>query len=178
MEQRHELGHYILDRIGDEHLVAVELDLVLGDLQLVLDLREIEDSGEVERIIHIQVDIEQRIVERRIEAVVELHIILVLQIGRLLGPEGLQGIDDIVLLGIDILAVLPLLLLAQGHGNRHKLAVPVEELAYAALFGVFLGFIIEIESDDGAAVRLFARLHLILGIAVARPFDSLRSLFV
>ena len=126
MQESQEVRDDVVDRIRHKHLVAVKLDLVPGYLHLVLDLREIEDTRQMERIVHIKMDVEQRLVLHRIERTVELHVVLFLQVGRLLRPERFSLVDDIVLVGIDIFAVLPLLLLAEDDRHRHELAVFVQ----------------------------------------------------
>ena len=70
---------------------------------------------------------EQRFVRHRIESLVELLVILILEISRLLGPKRLDRIDHIVLIDIFILTVLPLLLLAEDHRDRHELAILVQK---------------------------------------------------
>ena len=62
VEQREELGDDALDVVGDEDLVAVELDLVALELDVGLDAREVEDAGEREGVIDVEVDPEQGIV--------------------------------------------------------------------------------------------------------------------
>ena len=106
MEQHHELWHNALYLIGDEYLVAEELDAVAVEL-IVLDLREVEHTSEVEWEVNIEVDPEQRIWSHRVEVVVELEVILVLQISWSLDPERGSLIDLIILLSILLLAILP-----------------------------------------------------------------------
>ena len=79
VKQGEELRYDVLHVVCHEHLVAVELDLVLLDGHPFLDLREIEYARQVERIVHIQVDVEQRFVVHRVEGLVELHVVLLLQ---------------------------------------------------------------------------------------------------
>ena len=86
MQQRQELGHDAFDRIGHEHLVRIELDLVLLYLEVVPYLREIENACQIERIVDVQVNIEQRVFGHRIERAVELHVLLQRNVRRLLGP--------------------------------------------------------------------------------------------
>ena len=62
MQQGEELWHDAFYLIGYEDLVAVELDFVLLQFDVRLDLREIEDTREVERIVDVQVDPEQGLV--------------------------------------------------------------------------------------------------------------------
>ena len=77
MKQGKEVRDYIVNVIGYEHLVAIKLYLMLIHCHPFLELREIKDTGEIERIIHVQVNVEHRLVLHRIEALVELHIVLV-----------------------------------------------------------------------------------------------------
>jgi hypothetical protein len=49
MQQRQEVGHDALHLIGDEYLIAIELNLVALQVDVALDLREIEDTRQVER---------------------------------------------------------------------------------------------------------------------------------
>ena len=58
MQQCQEIGHDAFHRISYEDLVAIQLDLVFLDFKCFFYLWEIEDTGKVERIIHIQVDLE------------------------------------------------------------------------------------------------------------------------
>ena len=67
MKKGQEVRHYVVHAVRDEHLVAIELYLVLLNLEGVLDFREIEYSGEVERIVHVEVDVEERLLGHRIE---------------------------------------------------------------------------------------------------------------
>ena len=167
MEQCKEVRNDIVDRIGHEHLVAVELDLVARDLDIVLDLREIEDTGKVERIIHVKMDMEERLLRHRIESPVELIVILILEIGRLVCPERLHLVDDIIFLCINIFAILPFLFLSEHYRHRHELAVLVQETLDTLLLGEFLLIVCDVESDDSTSVSLVALLHVILRRTVA-----------
>ena len=175
MKERKEVRNDIVNRVGHEHLVAIELDLVAGYLDIVLDLREIEDTGEVERIIHVQMDVEKRVLLHRIEVAVELHIVLLLEIGRFLSPKRFYLVDDIVLVGINVFSVLPLLFLSEHHRYRHELAIFVQQALDAALLCIFLLFVVDIEGNDSSSVLLVTSFHLIGRRAVARPFHGLRS---
>ncbi len=62
VQQRQIFGYYAVDLVGDEDLVAVKLYLVLLNLEIVVYLGEIEYSRQVERIVDVHVDVEQRIV--------------------------------------------------------------------------------------------------------------------
>ncbi len=123
-------------------------------------------------------DEEQRILLHRVEIPVELHVVLLLQLGRLAGPQRLDLVDDVVLVGVDIFAVLPFLFLAEDDRNRHELAVLVQKLLDLTLRAVVLGgLVVKVKCDDGASLSLVARPHLELRIAFAGPDDPARSLF-
>ena len=109
VQQGHEVRDDVVHMVRHEHLVAVQGDLVPVDGDALLDLREVQDTGEVERIVHVQMDVEQRLLVHRIQGTVEREVILLLEVGRGLGPQGFEAVDDLVLVRIDILAVLPLL---------------------------------------------------------------------
>ena len=127
MEKSKEIRDNIVNAVSDEHLVAIKLDLVAGYVHPVLDLGKIEDTCEMERIVHIEMYIEQRILSHRVQGPVEIHIVLLLQVGRFLHPQRLDLVDDIVLVCIHILAVLPFLLLAENYRDRHEFAVFAEQ---------------------------------------------------
>ena len=178
VQKRQEVRDDVVHVVGDEHLVAVKLDVVLLDRHPVLDLREVEDSGEVERIVHVQMDVEQRVFLHRVEIPVELHIVLFLQFGRFAGPQRLDLVDDVVLVGVDIFAVLPFLFLAEDDWNRHELAVLVQKLLDLTLRAVVLGgLVVKVKCDDGASLTLVARPHLELRVALAAPDHALSAFF-
>ena len=79
MQQGQELRYDTLHLISDEHLVAIQLDLVALQVDVRLDAWEVEDTREVERIIHIQVDPEHRLIAHGVEGAVERLVVLVLQ---------------------------------------------------------------------------------------------------
>ena len=62
----------------------------------------------------------------RIELMVELYVVLILELARLLRPGRVSIVDLVVLLGIYVGTVLPLLLLAEDDGDREELAVLVQ----------------------------------------------------
>ena len=166
MKQCKEVRDNVIHMVGHEHLVAVQLDLVLLDSHSLLDFREVENTCQVERIVHIQVDVEKRILIGRIQGLVEVHVILFLQVSRLACPERLHAVDDLVLVRIDIFSVLPLLFLAEHDRERHELTVFAEELFDFSLGSILRRVIIEIKRDDSSPVSLVTLAHLVLRAAV------------
>ena len=118
-------------------------------------------------------NVEEGLFLHRVEFAVEFVVILVLELGRSLGPERLEVVDDLVLVGIDVFAVFPLLLLAENDGDGHKLAVLVEEALDAGFLREFGAVIVQIEGDDRAAFLLVAETHFVFRRAVAAPLHRL-----
>ena len=72
MQQCQKVGHNAFDRIGYKHLIAIELDFVALQVDVVFDAREVQNAGQIERIIDIQMNVEQRLFAIRIEFAIEL----------------------------------------------------------------------------------------------------------
>ena len=115
----------------------------------------------MERIIHIQMDIEQRIFPGRIQSPVEVHVVLCLEVGRLFHPQRLHLVDDIVPVGIDILAVLPFLLLAENDRNRHEFAIFAEKGCDTVFLRKFILILVYVEGNHRSPVAFVAVGHLI-----------------
>ena len=62
-QQHHVFGNHSLHAVCYEHLIAIKLYLVSVGVYVLPYLRKIQYSGEVERIIDVQVNVEQRLVE-------------------------------------------------------------------------------------------------------------------
>ena len=169
VQQGEELGDDALHGVGDEHLVAVEPDLVALQIHVAFDAREVEDTGQVEGIIHVEVDPEERLVGHRVELAVERLVVLILQLRGLAHPSGLGVVDDVVLVGVDILAVLPLLLLAEGDGDGQVAAVFLEQRGDLVLFEEILVVVVDVEDDVRAAVVLLRLGHFVFRRALAAP---------
>src|SRR5215469_13368046 len=97
MQQHQKFRNDVFDLIGDENLVAVKLDLVLLKFEALLDLRKIKDTGQIERIIDIEMYPEQRRFAIRIQFLVKILIVLARQLTRLLRPGRLDIVDLLTL---------------------------------------------------------------------------------
>lgn len=118
MQQGQELGHNAFDRIGDIHLIAIELNFVLLNLDVVLNFGKMSTPVRLKRIINIEVDVEERILAHGIEAAVETCVILVVEVSRFAGPlQGIGFINDIVLISLHTLPVFPFGLFTKGNFN-------------------------------------------------------------
>ena len=160
MQQGQEIRDDVIHVIRHEHLVAVQLDVVLFDGHPLFDLREIQHAREVERIIHVQMNVEERFFLHRVQLPVELHVVFFLQFRRGLGPNGFQGIDGLV---------------AENDRNGHELAILVQQALDAALLAIFFGILVQIQGDDCAAVFFVAGTHLVFRRTIAAPFHRLRA---
>ena len=113
MQQGQELRNDALYLVCYEYLVAIQLNLVALHVDAVLDAWEVENTRQVEWEIYVQVNPEQWIVLHWIESMIELLVVLILQGARSLGPERLYIINNVILVCLHVLAVLPLSLLAE-----------------------------------------------------------------
>ena len=152
MQQGQELWNDTLYLISNEYLVAEQLYLVTLQIEITLDTWEIKDTGEVERIIHIQVNPEHRVVLHGVEGVVELLIVLILQRAGLLGPQRFCIVDDVIFLCFLLFAVFPLGLLTEGQWHRHELTVFVQQFTDLVFLQIFLAVIVDIQHDIRTAV--------------------------
>ncbi len=161
MQQHQELRHDVLYLVGDEYLAGVELDLIPLHLKVRLELREVKYAGEVEGIVHIQVYPEQRVFAHRVQFPVEGQVILILQVRRLLCPDGRGSVDDVVhlhvlplLLAFLILAIFLMLRAgAELDGHRQKLRILVQDALNAVLFQKLLAVGIDVQDYVRAALR-------------------------
>ena len=160
VQQGQEIRDDVIHVIRHEHLVAVQLDVVLFDGHPLFDLREIQHAREVERIIHVQMDVEEGFLLHRVQFPIEFHVVFFLQFRRGLGPNGFQGIDGLV---------------AENDRNGHELAILVQQALDAALLAIFFGILVQIQGDDCAAVFFVTGAHLVFRRSVAAPFHRLRA---
>ena len=79
MQQGKELWYDALYLVGYEYLVAVELNLITLQFDVRLDFGEVEDTRQIEGLIHVEVDPEERFIAHGIERTVEALVILILQ---------------------------------------------------------------------------------------------------
>jgi hypothetical protein len=49
VKQCEEVRHDALDLVGDEHLVAIELDLIALQVDVAMDTREVKNTRQMER---------------------------------------------------------------------------------------------------------------------------------
>ena len=86
VEQGEEVGHDVLDLVGDVDLVAVELYFVAVELNVALDFGEVEHAGKVEWVVHVEVDPEEGLVGHGVEVAVEFLVVLFFQLGGFARP--------------------------------------------------------------------------------------------
>ena len=179
VQEREVFGNDVLHLVGDIDLVAIELNLIAVDVEIVLNLREIEYSGQVERIIDVEVDMEERLLHLHwIEFVVELIVVLVGELCRFARPGRIDVVDDIVLIEFNLLAVLPVFLLAKCYLNGQELTILAQQVLDGSVLEILRELVVYMQHDIGSAVGFNGVLHRVLGITLARPVDSLGVLGV
>ncbi len=120
-------------------------------------------------------DPEKRIFCHRVQFAVESFVIFLLQIGGHTGPQGIDVIDDLILVKNDLFAVFPLFFLAESDFHRKETAVFVKQRFYLAFLCVRLVFGIEMQHNVGSPVFFICRFQGIFGGPFTSPFDSLCS---
>ena len=168
MQQRQVFRHDVLHFIGHIYLIAVQLDLIAMYIEVRFDLREIKDTGEIERVIHIQMNMKERLIHlSRIEFVIELIVVLIRQIRRLAGPGGVDIIDDILLIEFDLFTVFPFFFLAESNLDRQEFAVFLEQSFYRRILKVLRKLIVDVQDDICSSFSFDGILHRIFRIALA-----------
>ena len=178
MHEHHEFRNDAFYLIRHIYLIAVELNTVLADIDIVFDFREIKYSCKIEGIIHIQVYPEHGIFFSRTQFMIKLEIILVREFRRLLCPERFRGIDNIVFVGVHIFAVFPFLDFPADDRNRQEPAIFLKQSVYASLFQKLLVVIVYIKNDIGSSRCFLCFLHFEFRTPVACPFHSFCTFFV
>ena len=79
MEQCKELWYNSLDLIGYEYLVAIELNLITLQFDIVLYTWEIKNTRKVEWVVNVQVNPEQWLVIHWEESTIEVLVVFILQ---------------------------------------------------------------------------------------------------
>ena len=147
-------------------------------VDVALDTREIQDTGQMERIIHIQVNPEQWFVGHRIQVLIEFLIVFIRHIRRLANPCRLDIVDDIVFVGIDIFSVFPFLLLSECDGNRQVTAVFGQQAVDLVFVQEIFVLVVDIQDDICSAIFFFRLFQCIFGCTVAAPFHRNGSFFI
>ena len=169
MEQHHELGNYAFYLIGDENLVAIELDAVATEL-VVLDLWEVEDTCQMEWEINVKMNPEQRIGSHRVEVVIELEIFLILDVCWCLYPKRKRLVDLVILLSIHFLTVLPFGFLSKDNRNRQVTTILLQQVLNFVFVGeLTLALIVEIEDNVGTSFSLITFIHCEVDVTFAGP---------
>src|SRR5690606_3127343 len=159
VEQHQKIGNNILNLIGNKHLPRKKLDLVPLKLQLVLYLGKIQDTGKIERIIHVQMDPEKGIGRHGIQLAVKRQVILVLQVGGFAGPGRGGIIDDMVLFYLlefrFAFLILPIgdLFLAgsEFNGDGQELTVFVQNFLQTVPVQELLRVLVDMQDDIRSA---------------------------
>ena len=154
MKQGKEFWYDAFNLVGNEHLIAVELNFVSLDVQLVLYLGEVKYAGEVEGIVYIKVDPEEGLVCHGVELTVEFLVVLILQFIGFVCPQWLCVVNDIVLFCFLHLFFLfvPFAFLAKGDSNGQEVTVFLEQGFYLVFFQELLAILADVHYDVGTSV--------------------------
>jgi hypothetical protein len=147
VQEGEEVGDDAFHLVGNKHLVAVELDLVALQLDAVVHTGEVKYTCEMEGEVDVEVNPEQRFFLHGIKRAVEILVVFIFQSRRGLGPQRFHGINDVVLVGLHLLAILPLCLLTEGHGHSHELTVFVEQRLDTSLIQKFFTIVRDMQDD-------------------------------
>ena len=200
LQQHQVFGDDFFDIIRDEDLVVVQFDLAFNGVILCVDPREVQDSFQVKRVIHVQMDPEQRLLVIQEHVPVEFFILLFRALRRLFGPQRMCVADadrtasDLHLLLVVffdvfkdniIVAQVSLvdrlfagirILFGEENLHRHEGAVFFEHFAHAVLIGKLQTLLIQMQCDRRARFRAVSGPHHILRAAVTLPVYRLRAL--
>ena len=115
MQQCKEVWHNVFNLVGYKHLVAVQLNFVTMNVEVALDAWEVEYTGQVEGVVYIKVYPEERVVRHGVKFAVELLVVFVLECRWRFSPQRCGIVYDIVLFGVNLLAVFPFCLFAESN---------------------------------------------------------------
>ena len=181
VQQGQKVGYNALDVVRYKHLVLVQLDFVPLRLHVGLDAREKQDPGQVKRVVHVQVNVEQGFLKAiGIQRFVKLFVVFVGQFRGFFGPSGSIGVDDVghffgLVLGLFAFGghIRLLVAFAKLDGDAHEPRVFLQELADLEIFQKIFAVVGHIEDDFRAAVFLLKGLQGEFGRAVAVPMSAL-----
>ena len=179
VQQGQVLRNDILHLVRHEDLIAIELNLIAVHIQVGFDSREVQNTRQMERIIDIEMDMEQRFIElHRIQLVVEGLVVLFLQVCGFSGPGGIGIVDDILIIELYFLTVFPLFLLAKSYLYRQELTVFLQESFYRCVLEILFKLAVDMQHDIRSALGLNGLIHRIFGFARTGPMNRLRVFFI
>ena len=123
MEKRQEFGHYVIHLISYEHLIAIQLNLIALQVNVLLNLGEVKHTRKIERIIHIKVNPEKGFIRHGIKVGIELLVIFIRKRRGSLCPERCRVVYNIEFFGFHLLTILPFLLKSKCHGHSQEAAI-------------------------------------------------------
>ena len=152
VQHHQEFRNDSLDVVGDKNLRLVELDFVLVQLHVGLDFREEQNSGQIKRVVHVHVDVKERLLKRvGVEGLVERLVVFVGKLAWLFGPRGAVGVDYVGnFFGFPLRVfafggcVVALVLLATDDGHAHESCVLLQQLVDLELLEKFFGIAVNV----------------------------------
>ena len=154
------MWHDVFYFVRHEDLVAVELDLIALNINVILDAWEVENTRQVEWIVHIEMNMEKRLVHlMRVELMVEILVVFLREVSRFACPGWVDVVDDILLACFHLFAVFPLLFHTKDDLHWEELAVFGEQAFDSGIFQVLSILVIDMEYNLGAALGFDGILH-------------------
>ena len=160
VQEQQIFGDDFLYIVRDKDLIAVQLDFSALKFDFALDFREIQYPLEPERIIHIQMDPEQRVMIIMENFSVESEILLLGAVFRVLQIERLRVVDGLFVL-------FPLCI--EIDLIRHEGTVLFKQAAHRALLEKLLLFLCNVHHDLRAAAGIVALLDRVCALPVGLP---------
>ena len=149
-EHQHILGDDLFYVVCDEHLIVVQLYLAVKRRIFVCEFGEVENTLEVERVVRVYVDVEQRIAVVVKDLAVERFVVVVRAFARRTQPQRVFVVER---LGEDDVAVFVFVFLAvvKVDVNGHERAVFFKHLAHFCGCQKLLFFLRYVHYNVGAA---------------------------
>src|SRR5690606_30498091 len=171
-----------------KYLILIKLDLIFFDIQVVGQFWEEQDTGKVERIINIQVNMEEWVFKlHRVQFAVEILIVFVLQFRWSFSPGWSRVVNDIIyFLSFRFCVLSSIFRQSEGfcsgpelNWNRHELVVFQKQFTDSGFLQEFCGIFGYMKDYFGTAAVFFSRFFQCeFRAAVAGPSNGRFSFFI
>ncbi len=184
VQQHQKLRNNVFDIIGHVNLIAVQLDFIFLNFKRIVHFREVKHASQVEREVDIQVNPEHRCLTERVQLLVEIFVIFIRQVSRLLFPERIGVVDDIINFYFFRLFFLAFALFngfgfcAKFDRNRQKAAIFMEQFGNFVLRQIRRRIIADVQNDVRTPLLLVVFFDHILRAAIAAPGYALCTILV
>ena len=178
MKQSKEVWHDSFYLVCNEYLIAIQLNLVALQVDIVLDSWEVENTCEVEWIVYIEVNPEQWFILHRVEGAVETLVVFIFERTWSLCPQRFYVVYHVVFLCFYLLTILPFCLFAKGYRYRQELAIFVQQSFYASFFQELLAVVVDIKDYIRTSVCLLCLFEFKFRTTIAAPLHGCSTFFI